>query len=64
MMTSQLLKTQAAEAAKTMLAEGQTLRQIDATDFFVATTVPDGYSSWDEFTLDNQTFFIVWEKEV
>jgi hypothetical protein len=64
MTTSQLLKDKAAEAAAAMIAEGQTLRQINATNFFVATTVPDGYSCWDEFSFKDQTIFIVWEKEV
>ncbi|NTW22478.1 hypothetical protein HGA34_02950 [Candidatus Falkowbacteria bacterium] len=63
MKTSELLRNKAARAAGDMIVEGLTLKKIDTTDFFVATSVPDGYSCWDQFQHKDQTVFIVWEKE-
>jgi len=57
------MKKMAAKAAEVMITEGSSLRQIEATGFFVATSVPEGYSCWDEFQHQNQTIFIVWQGE-
>lgn len=57
------MKNKAAEAAEAMITEGSSLRQIGTTGFFVATSVPKGYSCWDEFRHQNQTILIVWQGE-